>query len=131
MAGIYHPTTRPGSRLPHAVLQNASGTEGELMSTHDLLRPGRFTLICGTADWRGAVQTVSESINIAVDTVVVGAHGDYRDIEGRWAALREVSADGAVLVRPDGHVAWRCTDRPSDLVSSLERAISQTLGRLH
>jgi len=131
MAGIYHPTTRPGSRLPHAVLQNASRPEGDLMSTHDLLRPGRFTLICGTADWRAAVQTVSESINIAVDAVVVGAHGDYRDIEGRWAVLREVSADGAVLVRPDGHVAWRCTHRPSDLVSSLERAISQTLGRLH
>ena len=27
---------------------------------------------------------------------------------GDWARLREVAEGGAILVRPDGHVGWRC-----------------------
>ena len=34
----------------------------------------------------------------------------YTDPCGGWAAKREVAASGAVLVRPDGHVAWKCGD---------------------
>jgi 2-polyprenyl-6-methoxyphenol hydroxylase-like FAD-dependent oxidoreductase len=31
-----------------------------------------------------------------------------RDLCGGWATKRGVGAGGAILVRPDGHVAWRC-----------------------
>ena len=34
--------------------------------------------------------------------------GAYMDVSGQWGAVREVGEGGAVLVRPDGHVAWRC-----------------------
>ena len=39
-----------------------------------------------------------------------GAAADsvFTDSSGRWEAVRGVGAGGAVLVRPDGHVAWRC-----------------------
>ena len=37
----------------------------------------------------------------AVDRIV-------RDPCGGWASKRQVAACGAILVRPDGHVAWRC-----------------------
>jgi len=29
--------------------------------------------------------------------------------DGMWQRVREVRAGGAILVRPDGHVAWRCS----------------------
>ena len=31
--------------------------------------------------------------------------------DGIWQRVREVSAGGAILVRPDGHVGWRCSRR--------------------
>ena len=126
MAGIYRPTTRPGSRLPHATLDHAK-TPGARLSTHDLLRPGRFMLLTGAAYWRAAVRAVVRASDLPIDVLVIGARGDYRDVDGRWAGLREVSAAGAVLVRPDGHVAWRCVDRPVDPVAALKEAIDQTL----
>jgi hypothetical protein len=53
----------------------------------------------------------------------VGADADVRDPEGRWPAAYGVETDGAVLVRPDGHVAWR--ERSS--VAHPERAIEDAL----
>ena len=31
----------------------------------------------------------------------------FVDADGQWQRLREVAEEGAILVRPDGHVAWR------------------------
>ena len=31
--------------------------------------------------------------------------------DGIWQRVREVGAGGAILVRPDGHVGWRCSSR--------------------
>jgi hypothetical protein len=36
-----------------------------------------------------------------------------------WASKRQVKPDGALLVRPDGHVAWRCV--------SLQQAVSEAV----
>src|SRR5258708_2432416 len=37
----------------------------------------------------------------------IGNDGDLGDPDGDWHEAYGVDADGAVLVRPDGHVAWR------------------------
>jgi hypothetical protein len=34
------------------------------------------------------------------------------DVEGRWAQLQGACGSAAVLVRPDGHVAWRSREAP-------------------
>jgi putative polyketide hydroxylase len=50
-----------------------------------------------------------------MDSYRVGPNGDLRDVEGRWPTAYGVSDDGAVLVRPDGFIAWRArtaTERP-------------------
>jgi hypothetical protein len=39
-----------------------------------------------------------------------------------------IEADGAVLVRPDGHVAWRSCAAPTS-ANVLEGALRQILGR--
>jgi hypothetical protein len=38
----------------------------------------------------------------------VGPGADLVDHDGAWEKAYGVERDGAVLVRPDGHVAWRC-----------------------
>lgn len=39
------------------------------------------------------------------------------DVAGRWPEVREVNATGAILVRPDGHVAWRSMGAPATLAA--------------
>eukprot|EP00884_Botryococcus_braunii_P000479 jgi/Botrbrau1/10431/Bobra.0133s0038.1 len=44
------------------------------------------------------------------------------DVEGRWLHLSEVGPEGAVLVRPDGHVLWRAKQvKCGDLEGALGR----------
>lgn len=123
MAGVYHPVTRPGSRLPHAWLARA----GERVSTHDLVKPGRFTLFCDDARWRAATAAAVETTRVPIDVVVIGAGGDCTDPDGTWAHLRQVETGGAVLVRPDTHVAWRTRTAPSDAAGALASALRRTL----
>jgi hypothetical protein len=45
------------------------------------------------------------------------------DTEGQWAHLQGVCGSAAVLVRPDGHVAWRSRDGSgTDSISSSTQA---------
>lgn len=48
--------------------------------------------------------------------------------DGIWQRLREVSAGGAILVRPDGHVGWRCSGPPETEQSThqLRPAVART-----
>ena len=48
----------------------------------------------------------------------------------RWGALRGIDAKGALLVRPDGHVAWRAeTHVGLDIVPELRRVMGGMLCR--
>ncbi len=89
--GDYTPTAHPGRRAPH--LRLADGR-----SVLDLF--GRDLTLLTAPDgqaWRAAVPG-----GVTAHTVD----------QPEWPARYGVSARGAVLVRPDGHVAWRATDLP-------------------
>ncbi|MEV0028408.1 FAD-dependent monooxygenase [Nocardia sp. NPDC050793] len=110
----------PGGRLPHAWINK----DGVTISTHDLLIPG-FTLITGRdgAAWGGALREVDT--NVPVQACV-----PRRDFEIAGPGLCGIPDDGAILVRPDGHIAWRA-DRLSatpvrDLVVALDAACAAT-----
>jgi 2,4-dichlorophenol 6-monooxygenase len=94
------PSGRPGSHLPHAWIER----DGARVSTLDLVPYDRFTLIAGPD---GAAWATAAAAQHGVRAVVAGR--DFGDPEGRWAALAGIGRDGAVLVRPDQHVAWRAT----------------------
>lgn len=128
---IYTPTTRPGSRLPHAMIDK----EGELVSTHDLLgSSGNFLLITDRAGipWVEAVKAATASRKIGLNAAVVvepleGAlEGEYVDTDRNWARVKEIKKGGAVLVRPDGMVAWRAL-KPGD-VGAVGHALDVILG---
>jgi 2,4-dichlorophenol 6-monooxygenase len=125
MAGIYHPSTRPGSRIPHVWLDSPDGR----VSTHDLLRPGRFCLFCDAAHWNLAASQVAKRQRIPIDVVTISGEGGYRDNDGEWARKRQVEPGGAVLVRPDGHVAWRSFTSPANPMTALDEAVRTVLGR--
>jgi len=42
--------------------------------------------------------------------VTIGEQGEYSDKNDDFLEKYEISKQGAVLVRPDGHIAWRSND---------------------
>lgn len=95
-------TTRPGAKIPHAWLV---GEDGRRLSTLDLVGKGRFTVVTGIAGqaWAKAVEGLALPW---LDTLVVGTR-KAQDVYCNWQAVREIEEAGALLVRPDGVVAWR------------------------
>jgi 2,4-dichlorophenol 6-monooxygenase len=96
----YLPSTRPGARFPQFWLDGNRARR----SSHDLLRPGWTTLVVG-ADVPG---DPAELAGIC-ETYRVVLRRLSPDPACRGLAHRHcgIARDGAVLVRPDGHVAWR------------------------
>jgi putative polyketide hydroxylase len=118
----YVPTARPGSRAPHLWL-----FKGDLqISTLDLYDT-RFVLLSGPAGrrWQTAANEVSQRLRTPIDSYIVGSEGPLLDRTGEWAKLYGVEPEGAVLVRPDGHVAWRT--QASAAENSLESALRSIL----
>ncbi|MEI2776131.1 MAG: FAD-dependent monooxygenase [Tetrasphaera sp.] len=122
----YHPTTHPGAHLPHVWLQRGS----EKISTLDLVGQGRFTLLTGVADaaWREAAAEVSRDLGVEVAVVTIGLRAENDDVLGEWIRTREHSDAGAILVRPDRHVAWRAAGAVTDPTGALRDALGAVLG---
>ena len=99
----YVPTTIPGSRIPHANLHR----NGETVSTLDLVTPGSFLLICNDSGWAN----VALPTEWPVTRVVIGV--DVTDDFRQWAPLSGIVTEGALLIRPDQHVAWRTQQGPN------------------
>jgi len=99
MGDVHHPTTRPGHRLPHAWVRGPAGQ----LSTHDLIGRGHFTLLLGAKPdaWTGVVDMLTGTAGF--DIIVHQPEA----VDTRWGEICGIGPDGAILVRPDGHVAWR------------------------
>ena len=72
--------------------------------------------------WRPVVAAVAPSDGQQLHCKIIAQMGDCQDVNGAWQALRQVSETGAVLVRPDGHVAWRVEQVPNDPRGALAHA---------
>jgi putative polyketide hydroxylase len=113
----------PGRRAPHAWLD----VTGRRVSTLDLF-DGRLTLLTGPggSDWCAAAQ------GLAVDDpplAVLRFGPDVPDPDGSLALRYGVGAHGAILVRPDGFVAWRAPLPSGDRAGLLRSAIDLATGR--
>lgn len=109
------PSGEIGARLPHAWL-----TDGR--STLDLVDTKLMTLISfGKHDeWAAAI---GDSTHMA--QVRVGTDAEVGD---EWRETCGVGADGAIVVRPDQHIAWVSARLPSDVASQLSTALHKVLG---
>lgn len=118
------PSARPGFRAPHLPI-TVGGVE---RSTVDLFGP-RFAVLAGSggAGWCAAAQTAGETLGVRVDAYRAG--GDVTDPSGTLETVFGIGAEGAVLVRPDGFVAWRATAAHPDAESELAGVLGAALGR--
>lgn len=121
------PTTRPGAKLPHAWLV---GPDGRRLSTLDLVGKGKVSLVTGIAGqvWADAAKAMDLPF---LRTVVIGSPA-AQDVYCSWHAVREIEEAGALLVRPDGVVAWRQRAGVADAAQAreeLEQALASLLNQ--
>lgn len=91
----YVPTSRPGARLPHGWVQR----DGERCSTLDLIPLDRAVLISGPAGGHP-----DADLRMGVDIA---------DPDDWWGRVLRLPDEGAVLVRPDQHIAARWLAPPA------------------
>jgi 2,4-dichlorophenol 6-monooxygenase len=117
-ARLYQPSTTPGHPLPHAWVERA----GARIALRTLTHGGHFLLIAGEDghDWIDAAEQTAARHGVGLRTARVGMGDvDLIDIRFAWLKNRGISRTGAVLVRPDGHIAWRSAaahENPADVL---------------
>lgn len=97
----YHPTTWPGSRLPHIFLEDG-------VSIHDKLGLF-FTLVALDDVDSSAIEAAAAERSIPLDILRLNRPD-----------LRALYERNLILVRPDQHVAWRGDALPQDLAGLLK-----------
>ncbi|MGV9798133.1 FAD-dependent monooxygenase [Mycobacterium sp. NPDC003449] len=107
----YWPTDRPGARFPHFWID-----AGQAESSIDWFDTA-FVLVCGpdADDWQRAGELLASRSPVSLQV---------KRLPHLLGPLT-IERDGAVLVRPDGHVAWR--SRGSGTAEELSHAVDRVL----
>ncbi|KAL2332682.1 hypothetical protein Fmac_013895 [Flemingia macrophylla] len=155
----YTPSARPGSRLPHMFVR-ANPLSEETVSTLDLVSGDtvEFILIIAPVEesYRLAHEAfkVAEELEISLKVCIFwstdSAEGlekgskaalspwkNYADVEvlsstSNWWGMCNMTNRGAILVRPDEHIAWSTSSGlAGDLRVEMQRVFSGILGLHH
>ena len=100
---LYQPTTWPGSRAPHAWLPDGR-------STLDLYGRGFLLMRFDDGDGPTSLQQAAKLRNVP-----------FEEQRFSSAELHRLHERTFVLVRPDGHVAWRGDSLPPDPLAVIDR----------
>jgi 2-polyprenyl-6-methoxyphenol hydroxylase-like FAD-dependent oxidoreductase len=116
----------PGSRVPHVWVDR----DGARRSTLDLVE-SRFTVLTGAdaTSWFEAAAQTATRLGIDLRVYQIGSAG-LPDPDCRWLAAAGITATGALLIRPDGFVAWRSRATGADPADDLELALTTVLDRV-
>lgn len=144
---------QPGRLLEGACAQSAegagAGAQTAVISTVDLAAAAGTSLLLflsegqAVAGWEAASVAAEAATGVPIHPVVIsqssaaaaGAHNTAAsgsssggttvvgDADGSWLRVRQIGHEGALLVRPDGHIAWRQGSAQGQLAAELEQAV--------
>jgi hypothetical protein len=119
----YVPSARPGARAPHVWLERG----GVRVSTIDLVG---FVILAGRRGtaWVQAARQLASEMGFTLGAHTIG-DGEIKSADRQWHAAYGVDEDGAVLVRPDGYVAWRSPSLTREPTATLRDALAAILAR--
>lgn len=113
----------PGTRFPHIWVTYQYNT----ISSLDLLGK-QYILFTGTDNihWLKLVEAIPTVLSSQIALYSMGKNADLTFPDDSIAKLFGIRSNGAVLVRPDGFVAWRSRDSSNDLESVLNSLFMST-----
>jgi putative polyketide hydroxylase len=120
---VFNPSGRPGTRIAHISLMR----DGAAVSTLDLVGDD-FVVLAGpaAARWTAAAHA-AQRVRPGLQLYRIGV--DLVDCDGSFLRRTGLQPDGALLLRPDGFIAWRAiSDRP-DAAQQLAVALAQAACR--
>ncbi|MGW5851717.1 FAD-dependent oxidoreductase [Streptomyces sp. NPDC055254] len=117
-----------GTRAPHVWLTRA----GDRISSLDLYEQSFVLLSSPGTPWSEAAEQAALELSVRLDAYTVGS-GPGADLlqetGADWAEAHGLTPEGAVLVRPDGFVAWRSEGAVADPGATLLDVLSTVLRR--
>lgn len=128
-------TGEPGTRAPHMWLRR----DGERVSTLDLYERSLVLLSDARsgAGWHAAARRIAQDTGVRLASYRIGAdagadlvydaQGAEEEAAPDWARAHGATPDGAVLVRPDGFVAWRTASAAPDPEGVLREVLATLL----
>ncbi|WP_349897633.1 FAD-dependent monooxygenase [Parafrigoribacterium soli] len=120
------PLTDVGSRAPHLDVV----VDGSSRSVHDLFQDS-YVLLAGAQGeaWRDAAKAVASRNAVPLRPYTVGPNADAVDASNAFARAYGIEPEGAVIVRPDGVVAWRSATSAGDPEETVAGAMTALLQR--
>lgn len=119
---VRHPTGRPGSKIPHVWFTR----DGETLSSLDLLGDALILLAAaGGTTWVDAAREERRRIDAPLEAYEIGL--DFVDRDNVFLSKCGLESGGALLIRPDGFVAWRSRVIAADPATALRTALAQAL----
>ncbi len=117
----------PGTRAPHIYLQKGA----QRISTLDLFG-GNFVLLTGPEAnaWSECAAAAARELRIPLDVHAIGKLSGWLDSNGEFLDAYSLSSTEAVLVRPDGFVAWRAKTSEGASVEQFAAVLSSVLCRV-
>jgi 2,4-dichlorophenol 6-monooxygenase len=87
--------------------------------------PTRFTLLVGDggAAWQRAAEEVTATLRSQVDVRPLASLCETEEARQALSDVCEIGHEGALLIRPDGHVAWRTATQTQHPDQELRRAL--------
>ena len=118
---------QPGTSALHLMLER----EGKPISTRDLFGP-HFVLLVGPdgRNWKVAARNARDAFRPLLDIYQIGGdEADLIDTGNTFCNAYGITGSGAVLVRPDGFIAWRSRAAEGQ-VQDAEQALKSVLSSL-
>ena len=115
----YIPSARPGARFPHIDFQKNTAPS----SSHDLFDYRFFKLFIRAKGehWKTALAQLPPTIQQKIKVVRIEELGLSETVFDQLIALCEIGETGALLIRPDGHVAWRTKTLKGNATEELQQ----------
>ncbi|KAL4797742.1 FAD binding domain-containing protein [Aspergillus venezuelensis] len=101
-AYTYHVCIEEGHHMPHFWVMK----DEVRLSVRDLVRHDQFTLFTKVRNWR----RFKDCHEVVVE-ILDGKKGLWADELGVWENLPDIRTTSALLVRPDGIIAWHIPDQ--------------------
>jgi len=122
----YAPTAKPGHRAPHFWARLGA----DRVSSVDLFQRD-FVVLTGTKGkpWITAATRIGAQGSLGLVAYEVGTTGDLVPESASFTELYGIEETGVVLVRPDGHVAFRTLNQEAAPELVLRNALKRTLSR--
>ncbi|WP_433572705.1 FAD-dependent oxidoreductase [Streptomyces sp. CA-251247] len=116
----------PGTRAPHIWVTGQNGR----VSTVDLYEQSLVLLCAENSPWREGARKAAAGLSLPLEAYAIGGGpaADLAPEDGEdWAERHGTTPEGAVLVRPDGFVAWRSPGAAADPEATLRKVLTEVL----